>query len=57
MVREITTWTCSIHILVSEVQSQLRYLFLKCAHFWLCYLIWVILAILNQLLHNFYSIS
>ena len=31
--------TSTIQILVSEVQSQLRYYFLVCARFWPCYFI------------------
>ena len=50
-------WTSAIQILVSEIQSKLRYYILNCTHFWPCYLIWYILDILHQLLHNFYSIS
>ena len=49
-------WAFAVQILVPEFQSQLMYYFLKCAHFGPCYLIWDVLAILYQLLHNFHSI-
>ena len=47
-------WTYVIQILPSEIQSEGRYYFSSGTKFWSWDLIWKILAILYQLLHNFY---
>ena len=47
---------CPSDLVFSEVHLDGSYSFIKCTHFEPCYLIWDVLAILYQLLHNFYSI-
>ena len=44
-----------IQILVSEVQSYVRYSFSNRAHFWPLDIMWDVLAFLYQVIHHFYS--
>ena len=47
---------CHSNHLAAEVQSEWTYYFSVCANFWTSEIIWNVLAIVHQLLHNFYRI-